>query len=533
MPTDARWRSIPCKLLSLASLAACAGGSSAASKSTDAAAPVDAALDSGPFDASTLSDAGPSDAGAVDSHVADSAPADSPLCTTPTPQPDVDPWSVRAPGAGFGAIVEKTETDNAGTFTDVYLESPAQGSVPVNYTSIGVRLAWGGSIIFFGLPGGNTVDDHDTGREAQVALYDGSRAWQDCAYNASCTGAAPCGTTNNFLGWDPVQGGDWCGDGSPSSYAQSVDSLVVTASPIMWNPNWSLTTCASTCPGSAVPGGVEVTMQLRYLSTTLVEVATQIVEQAGLSHTFALQEMPCLYPSMGEYSTAMESLFDSSGTPIAVTAPDGGALTTLATSPAPWVAWQDAAQTYGLGLGADQGIKSFYAIRDDSVPFRYSRADTGFAIGASSTIRGIAYLALGNFATIQASMNAALASRPPFGHVDEPSSGSTTMYAPGAPVTVAGWVLDTAHIASVSVLVDGHAVASVPVSAARPDVCAVYPNYDGCPTPVDQGAAGDVGFSGQIDTSDLSACPHLLRVTATDGNGNTTVLGERVIAPTG
>jgi hypothetical protein len=513
--------------LALVALVACGGGSPGGSEEADSApAPADATTDTG-----ASPDVEPGDTGANDSRAEDASLPDATACTTPTPQPDVDPWTVRAPGAGFGSIVQKTESDNAGTFTDVYLASPAQGSTPAGYTSIGVRLEWGGSIVFFGLPGGNTVDDHDTGREAQIALYDGSRQWQGCAYNASCTGGAPCGTTNNFLGWDPVQGGDWCEHGSPSTYAQSGDSLVVTATPIMWNPNWALTTCGATCPASAVAGGVQVTMAIRYVSTTLVEVATQVVEQAGLSHTYALQELPCLYPSMGEYSAAMETLLDASGTPIAVTAPDGGALTTLAVSPAPWIAWQDAAQTYGIGLGADQGITSFFGIRDDSVPYRYARAHAGFAIGAGAVLRGIAYLGLGDFPTLKASMTAALASRPPFGHVDEPVAGATASYTAGQPVTVAGWVLDTAQLATVSILIDGHPAASVPVATARPDVCAAYPNYDGCPTPASMTAAGNVGFTGHVDTTGLSPCPHLLRVTATDANGNTTVLGERVIAP--
>lgn len=36
-----------------------------------------------------------------------------------------------------------------------------------------------------------------------------------------------------------------------------------------------------------------------------------------------------------------------------------------------------------------------------------------------------------------------------------------------------------------------------------------------------------------VDTEDLSLCAHLVGVLATDPNGNTTVLGERVIRPVG
>ena len=96
-------------------------------------------------------------------------------------------------------------------------------------------------------------------------------------------------------------------------------------------------------------------------------------------------------------------------------------------------------------------------------------------------------------------------------------------YTPGQSLTVAGWVLDTQAVASVTVSVDGSTVASLPVNKSRPDVCAVYPAYGGCPA---------VGFSGPVSTAGLGPCPQLLRVTATDADGNTTTLGERRLVRT-
>ena len=48
-------------------------------------------------------------------------------CTPVSPAPDVDPWSVRAPGAGFGGIVQQN-----GTYHDVFLQRPAVGGLPAN-----------------------------------------------------------------------------------------------------------------------------------------------------------------------------------------------------------------------------------------------------------------------------------------------------------------------------------------------------------------------------------------------------------------
>jgi hypothetical protein len=131
---------------------------------------------------------------------------------------------------------------------------------------------------------------------------------------------------------------------------------------------------------------------------------------------------------------------------------------------------------------------------------------------------------LGSFGTVAAEIGAALKKRPPFGVVDAPAAGATVSYAPGDPIPVAGWALDNAALASVEVEIDGAPAGSLPVSAARPDVCALYPAYPGCPS---------AGFSGTVPTAGLSACPHLLRVVAEDADGNRTILGERVIEPQG
>jgi hypothetical protein len=104
---------------------------------------------------------------------------------------------------------------------------------------------------------------------------------------------------------------------------------------------------------------------------------------------------------------------------------------------------------------------------------------------------------------------------------DAPAGGAVHHHG-GAAVTVAGWVLDTAHLASVAVQVDGTTVATLPVDQARADVCAVYPAYAGCPT---------VGYSGTVPASAFGGCPRLLRVVAQDADGNTRTLGERVVAP--
>jgi hypothetical protein len=433
---------------------------------------------------------------------------------------------MRTPSAGFGAI----STAQNGGHTDVFLDSPAAGGVAQGYIRIGARLDWGGTIVFFGLganSASNTIDANDTGRELQLALYDPDRAAQNCAWNASCaTTPSTCSGGITYLGWDPVQGGDECGHGGTVlTYGQSGDALQLVIQPLQWNPDWDSQTCSnSTCGPSGVPVDVTYTFELRFVNTNVVEVATEVTSQETIDHRSTTQEFPTLYVSHGQNGPDLPLLYDASGNQPAISTPaNDGFYVGNFTSSAPWVSWQDSNSDYGVALAMDQGVTAFQGWRGDgtSAPYFHNvRAQMSFGLPAGGTVRGISYLALGSYATVGALMPAILAKRPPFGVVDAPSS--TSVAQGGTSVHVAGWVLDTAHLATVDVAVDGAPVGSLPVNVSRPDVCAVYPDYDGCPS---------VGFDGTVSVPALGdGCQHLLRVTATDADGNTSVLGERAIS---
>ncbi len=80
--------------------------------------------------------------------------------------------------------------------------------------------------------------------------------------------------------------------------------------------------------------------------------------------------------------------------------------------------------------------------------------------------------------------------------------------------TFAGWATDNASpILSVSASVDGVPMGAGDYGAARPDVCALYPNQVSCP---------NVGWSATIDTTTLASGPHDLEVTVTSASGQKT-----------
>jgi hypothetical protein len=441
-----------------------------------------------------------------------------------SPAPDVDPYSVRVPGIGAGAI----HTQTAGGHTDVFLDSPATPGAAAGYIRIGARLDWGGSVVFFGLgsnPGSNVIDANDTGRELQVALYDPDRIMQGCAYNASCASSpTACPGSITYLGWDPVQGGDRCGHGgSVQSYGQHGDALRLVVAPLQWNPDWERADCQSTCGASGLPVNVTYTFDLRFITPNVVEVATEVNSQESFSHAVTSQEFPTLYVAHGQNGPDLPRLLDASGSaPTIDTAANDGFFYGNFTSPAPWVSWQNQNADYGVGLAMDQGITAFQGWRGDaatSAYFHNVRAQIAFGIPAGGTVRGVSYLALGAFGDLTSMIPGVLARRPAFGVVDAPAAPGGAMG--GTQVHVTGWVLDNAHIASVAVFLDGVLAQNVPVNVPRSDVCGVYPAYDGCP---------NVGYDATLALPALAdGCAHLLKVVAVDADGNSTTLGERAV----
>jgi hypothetical protein len=429
---------------------------------------------------------------------------------------------MRLPSVGFGGL----ETKTAGGHTDVFLKGPS------DLVRLGVRLDWGGTVVFYGLSansGSNVIDANDTGRELQIALYDPTRSRQGCAWNASCqSSSASCGNSITFLGWNPVQGGDECNRGAKVLSQGAVgDALEVVIQPLQWNPDWEKKDCAQTgCGGAGLPVQVEYRMRYRFVSQHVVEVDNTVVSKETFSHPTTGQEFPTLYVSNGKGGPDLPVLLDSSGKTVGINTPgNDGFLYDNFTSPGPWVSWQDSAKTYGVGIAMDQGVTKFQGWRGapPSAPYFHNvRAQMAFGLAAGGTVRGLSYLALGGFTTVKAELDGLMKKRAPFGVVDSPATGSTTSYTPGSSIPVHGWVLDSTSITSVDVRIDGVSKATIPVAAQRADVCAVYPMYAGCPK---------VGYSGSVPTAGLSACPHLLSVVAKDGDGNTRVLGERVIQP--
>ncbi len=433
----------------------------------------------------------------------------------------VDPGIHPLPGESKAG---KSESLTKNGFTDHYLYDAS------NYIKIGTRNEWGGSIIFFGLSDGNkgtnstnTIDSNDTGREVQVAIYDGSRQSQNCAYNATCGQVAPaCPISITYLGWNPVQGGNRCNRGSGVDSVSNKNGIMeIVTTPLHWNPNWDATDCTSngcsTNPNRK--SDVRLTQRLRFVSTHIVELFYTVQNLAAINHTESAQELPTLYAAYGAHGlTNLNRLMRPDKTEIAINEPanDGFYVKTF-TSTEPWVTLQNADLSYGVGILYENGLLSYQGWQKAGV-FNNVRSLLKFALPANGTVYARAYLILGNFDTIKGQAQWLMQTIPPFGVLDVPADGDTVS---GNKVSVSGWALDNKGVNKIVARIDESTSVNLTYGAARPDVCKVWVGYPKC---------NNVGFSGTLDVSNLDKnCKHLLEIIATDGDGNTRTIARRLL----
>jgi hypothetical protein len=438
--------------------------------------------------------------------------------------PDPVPLSPLAGESPAGA----TETTQVDGFTDDYLYNQA-GALKV-----GARRDWGGSLIFYGMADGsvgmndtNAIDANDTGREVQVAFYDPDRIMQNCAWNASCqTTPTTCPGSITYLGWNPVQGGNRCNHGSGVDAVDlSGGRVTVTTTPLFWNPNWDRQDCVTDACADPVQswrrGDVQVVQRLRFVRYHVVELDYTVTNLAAVDHAPTAQEMPTLYAANGNHGPDLWRLFDSTGTEIPIDTPAGGDGFNYEnfTSPGGWATMQDGTATYGVGLYYENRVTSFQGWQLRSLPFNNFRAIFVFGIPASASVRARAYLMLGALGTQQNEAAWLDANLAPFGVLDSPGVNATIT----GSVPVWGWALDNLGVTSIVLRLDGSTDVPLTYGSPRSDVCRVWPGYAGCPA---------VGYSGTLDTSTLTPCPHLLEVVATDTSGNQRVIARRRVVVT-
>jgi hypothetical protein len=376
----------------------------------------------------------------------------------------------------------------------------------------GVEPRCGGTLVEVSVRGRNVVNNADcTGRQVQVALYDGNARYDDCS---GCQG---------LWGWDPVQGGDIHNFGSPL-LAQRVtpDSVYIATRPNEWYPDNK-----GGGPGQPVPSDVIIEQTASFMPEYryAVRLHYRITHLASDTHASAVQEFPAVYVN-SEY----DRFVSYAGTkPWTGGAPSWDVLTAPG-QPVPerylpehWAALVDEA---GVGLTVyvpqqypyGAGLQLPGAPGEFGLGANYFRPHVPFTFGPGSVLEGDVYVIAGDYRQarqdIEALNDRGAASGdmlPPFGWLDAPIANQTLT----ASVPIAGWVLDDGEVAGVEVFVDGTAVGTGAYGLSRPDVATVYPH-----------APERVGFSYALDTRRFADGPHELLVRATDKAGHVTALPE-------
>ncbi len=418
----------------------------------------------------------------------------------------------------------RTETTTTNGFTDDYLYNGDETM------KIGSRREWGGTIIFFGMTNGspgtnptNTIDANDTGREVQVAFYDPDRQMQDCAHDASCaTTGTNCTFSITYLGWNPVQGGNRCNNGSGTDNVDLAGGAIdITTTPLFWNPNWDRDDCVdAACDNAALNmrrSDVKVIQRMRFVRTHVAELDYTIINLADVDHRATLQELPTVYTGNGNQGPDLWRLFNSAGTEIDIDTPgnDGFFFENFSSADG-WVTMQNQTLDYGVGMYNENKLTAWQGWQNRDLPFNNFRAQFSFGIPGLATVRARAYLIIGANTLVANEAQWLDANLAAFGVLDAPAADAAV----SSVVAVHGWALDNKGVASIDLIIDGTTTIPLTYGTDRADVCEVWPGYALCPA---------VGYQGSFDSATLSACPHLLEIRATDGDGNQRVIARRRI----
>jgi hypothetical protein len=365
--------------------------------------------------------------------------------------------------------------------------------------------------VFFGRDNGspgrnntNVIDANDTGREVQVAFYDPDRHMQNCAWNASCqTTPSSCPFSITYLGWNPVQGGNRCNNGSGYENIDMTDGVIsVTTVPLFWNPNWDRQDCSSDACNDPVRSNV-------------AELDYTVINLAAMDHAPTAQEFPTVYTANGQQGPDLWRLFDSSGTEIAIDTPgNDGFFYENFTSAGGWVTMQNQNLDYGVGMYTENRLDDWQGWQLRSLPFNNFRPLFTFGIPSLATTRARSYLLIGSLATVTAEAQWLDDHLPPFGVLDSPVQDETL----SGTVNLHGWALDNKGVSSVSLIIDYGTPIPLTFGGSRPDVCLVWPSYLDC---------NNVGYQGSFDTQSLTNCPHLLEINAEDTDGNQRIIARR------
>jgi hypothetical protein len=321
--------------------------------------------------------------------------------------------------------------------SQLFLESNSGGDT----ARIGLETSWGGSIIEVSLNGTNYVNWSDTGREVQVAEYDGNAQYDACA---GCTGT---------FGWNPVQGGDKYGHGSPVlTQTMASDSLDIKAQPIHWNPDDKGGGANAPVPGDVF---VEATISAITDHANTFKAHFKITHFGTDQHANSIQEFPAVYTNLGfDRFALLSSTAPWTNADVAFTSmPQLPMFGPTLYASEQWAAFVD---------NNDNGLTVFvpgmapyvggFAAAGSSGPTgtgtNYFAPRTYFSFGPGSVLEGDVYLVAGDYKHARQVINDLHNKSPakdiftPIGFVDTPAPNAQL----SGSVNVSGWAFDDSAV---------------------------------------------------------------------------------------
>ena len=388
----------------------------------------------------------------------------------------------------------------------LYLESDSD----VNTSRIGLETQWGGSIVEVSLNGTNVVNEHDTGREVQVAEYDGSAQYDACA---GCSGT---------FGWNPVQGGDEYDHGSPVlTQTLNADSLYIEAQPYQWNPDDKGGGQSQPVLGDIY---VEATVSAVTDHAFTFKVHYKITHFGTDQHADSIQEFPAVYVNLGFDRFVSDSSTNPwTNAPItSLTMPQLPRFSPTLYASEQWGAFVDS---------SDQGLTVYvpgmapyiggFAAAGDSGPTgfgtNYFAPRTFFSFGPNSVLEGDVYLVAGDYKHARQviyDLHNRLPQKDifsPIGSVDSPAANAQI----SGTFSVSGWAFDDVKVSKVDVYVDQMLAGTAVYGGSRPDVANDWPH-----------APAAIGYTFSLNTISYPNGAHVVGVRAVDTSGNVAVFPD-------
>ena len=375
---------------------------------------------------------------------------------------------------------------------------------------LGLDSAWGAAITEVSFNGTNYVNAHDTGREVQPALYDGSQQYEcwDC--------------TPSVWGWDPVQAGDWHGHGSPVLQKKiTATTLYTKTQPLEWDPD-------NKGGGANKPISTdtffEQTVSVVSTSPPAFKVHYKLEYFGSQLHSEARNKFPAVYTNVpfGRMTYYAGTKPWTSGP---VTTRQATTSSRPLYSPEQWVAYLDRSMqgltVYVPGQFPWGGFILFAGSGSGSTGegTNYFSSGTGYGFAPGATLEGDIYLIPGSVVPARKLIYSlhrtlpAVDSFGPLGSLDNPTTGQTI----SGTAPVYGWLLEPNGKFVVNVLVDGKPFGAARYGVPRPDVRKAYPH-----------APLGTGFEYSLDTSDLRNGKHTITLNAVNEAGKTSSFFARV-----